>query len=93
MISDVYGYVPLGLVTCATPEPSPLLPLLASGLCLPALIYTGLSAPHPLEHFVFPFQLQRENKSSFSSFLLLHIVVIQQKGPKRSLVAFVQKWD
>lgn len=77
MILNVCGYVPLGLVTCGTPEPSPLLPLLASGLCLPALIYTGLDAPHPLEHFVFPFQLQGENKSSFSSF---HVVDFQTKG-------------
>lgn len=44
------------------------------------LIYTGLSAPQPLEHDVFPFQLQRENITSVSLFLVIGVYEQREKS-------------
>lgn len=57
---------PIGACYLHPPESSLFSPPL---LCLPVLSYTGLSAPQALEHYVSVFQLQRENRASFSRFL------------------------
>lgn len=52
-----------------------------------------LGAPHPPQHYVFPLQLHRENKTYFSLFLLDVFEPTKTASTNCSLVAFMQKLD